>query len=408
MFTANILDYGASENAPDNAASIQAAIDACEGGGIVTVPAGTFTSGGLSLKSNITLRLEKGASLRGSADFRAYDLKLADTGWGGGGVGVSGPNWFDAFISGLGAENITIEGEGEVDGADCINPDGEEGFRGPHCLRFTRCRNISVSGVTIRRSANYAVFFIHSANLSVDNIQVRGGHDGVHAQRCRNMTVSGCDFKTGDDCIAGSDNENFAIRDCNFNTSCNGFRLGCMNLTVERCRFWGPGESPHRVSKRNNMLCAMVHFAPEDRDTLLASGNWQISDVEVDRVDRLYEANHRGDGWQGGKPATTVSFERVKASNVERPVFLAGKPPRAMRLRVKDSCIALREGAENLPVIDADCFEAIMLENVTLEGNINAPAIKAADGGRIVMKDVKYSGGVETADIDLYDLKNPV
>ena len=401
MLNIKITEYGASESAPDNTAAIQSAIDACDGGGVVTVPAGTFTCGGLLLKSNITLKLEKGAVLRGSSDYRDYDLNMEGLGWGG---RRSRANWFDAFIGGVDAENVAIEGEGELDGADCPNPNGEEGFRGPHCIRFTRCKNIRVSGITIKRSANYALFFIHSDNMAVDSVTVRGGHDGVHAQRCRNMTISGCDFRTGDDCVAGSDNENFAIRDCLFNTSCNGFRLGCMNLRVERCRFWGPGESPHLVSKRNNMLCAMVHFAPGDRDTLLASGNWQICDVEADRVERLYEANHRHERWQQGRPATTLSFERIKATNIEKPLLLIGKQPRETWLRIKDSEIFLRDGIENLPVIDADCFDAIVLENVTLGGNINAPAIKAADGAMIVMKNVIHSGGVNFKDISLFNI----
>ena len=397
MFIVNIMDYGASENAPDNTAAIQSAIDACANGGVVTIPAGVFTSGAISLNSSVTLRLEKGATLRGSADFRDYDQKRDDIGWG---TGRPRSNWFDALINAVDAENIAVEGEGEIDGVDCNNPNGEEGFRGPHCIRFTRCKNIRVNGISIKRSANYALFFIHSDNIAVDNVTVRGGHDGVHAQRCRNMTLSGSDFRTGDDCVAGSDNENFTIRDSKFNTSCNGFRLGCMNLAVERCRFWGPGESPHLVSKRNNMLCAMVHFAPGDRNTLLPSGNWQVSDVEADCVARFYEANHRFERWQQGRPATTLSFERIKATNIEKPILLIGKPPRETRLRIKDSTIALREGVENLPVIDADCFEAIMLQNVVLEGNVNAPAIKAKDGGRIVMKDVKFSGSVETENIE--------
>jgi hypothetical protein len=94
--------------------AIQAAIDSAanEGGGTVRFPSGTFLSGGLLLKSNVTLKLHEGAVLRGSTDHRDY------------GEG----RWSKALIKGDGLKNTGIRGPGTIDGADCKNPDGEEGF----------------------------------------------------------------------------------------------------------------------------------------------------------------------------------------------------------------------------------------------------------------------------------------
>ena len=79
----NITSYGAvpgSSNSthagPSSTRAIQAAIDDCgahAGGGTVVVPAGlTFVSGSLFLRSNITLRVEAGATLLGATALDAW------------------------------------------------------------------------------------------------------------------------------------------------------------------------------------------------------------------------------------------------------------------------------------------------------------------------------------------------
>ena len=81
----NILDFGASiSNSPlENKAAIQNAIDSASasGGDTVRIPAGTFVTGNLRLKSNVTLRLEQGSVLKGSSDFRDYDFTSTPAGW---------------------------------------------------------------------------------------------------------------------------------------------------------------------------------------------------------------------------------------------------------------------------------------------------------------------------------------
>ena len=61
----NILDYGAvADGITNNAAAIQQAIDAASvKSGQVFVPAGTFLSGTIRLKSNIDFHLSAGAVL---------------------------------------------------------------------------------------------------------------------------------------------------------------------------------------------------------------------------------------------------------------------------------------------------------------------------------------------------------
>ena len=306
--------------------TIQEAIDSCSsvGGGVVIFTGDTFLTGGLEMKSHVRLQLEKGTVLQGSDRYSDYRN--------------------DAFIYGNGLTDIAICGEGVIDGVDCYNPLGEEGFRGPHCIKLTGCKNITLKDFTIVNSANWAINCRSSSDASVENVSIRGGHDGLHTRFCDHFRVSGCDFRTGDDAFAGNDNRDFIITDCLINTSCNGFRIGCYNLTVKRCHLWGPGEYTHKIQNRNNMLSAFVHFSPEDEDPQLISGNWLIEDVTVENVDRFYVYNFKNGLWQTGQPATTIKFNHIEASGILNAFSIVGDDENQFKLEITNSSFSFREG----------------------------------------------------------------
>jgi len=80
----NIMDFGAK---PDsgvlNTKAIQRTIDACSVGGTVVIPSGTFISGALFLKGNMTLYIAKGGVLKGSIKSEDYMplIKTRFEGW---------------------------------------------------------------------------------------------------------------------------------------------------------------------------------------------------------------------------------------------------------------------------------------------------------------------------------------
>jgi hypothetical protein len=367
--------------------TIQQAIDSCAatGGGVVLFPPGTYLTGGIRLKNNVALKLEKGAILRGSAKYSDYDN--------------------DAFIFGKDLLNIAILGEGAIDGGDCYNPKGEEGFRGPHCIRLINCRNITLKGFTIINSANWAINCRHCSHATVDTISIRGGHDGLHTRFCDNFAVTGCDFRTGDDAFAGNDNRDFTITDCRVNSSCNGFRMGCCNLTVKHCRFWGPGEYIHKIQKRNNMLAAFVHFSPKDENPELPSGNWLIQDVTIENVDRVYMYNHENGLWQTGRPVTTVRFERIKATGVLCAFYIRGDTLLKFNMYIHNSSFSFREGAvynsdvfegaklRSTSFFTASNFNRIELSDVTIEKSGTDPVLNCSSGNSLMLERIDFDTG---------------
>lgn len=363
-----VTKYGAvPDDAQPDTQGIQAAIEACsrEGGGTVRFPKGRFLSGGLQLRDNVRLVFEKDAALQGSDNCMDYGGKA---------------QWGDALITGKDLKNAGIEGPGLIDGADCRNPKGEEGFRGPHGILLRDCSGVVFRDITLARTGNYAVLCYNSSGLEFRNVSFRGGHDGLHAQGCRKFRISDSDFRTGDDCLAGCDNEDFEVTGCRINSSCNGFRLGCKGLRVRKCEFWGPGEALHKVSKRTNMLSAFVHFAPKDRNPRLPSDDWLVEDCTVDNVDFLYGYDFERGLWQTGQPALRLVFRNVTATRVAHPLRVLGDKDRRFELVLDGVSIALREDRRDREVLNLTRFGALLLRRVTLANGGRGPVLKAREG----------------------------
>ena len=64
----NISDFGALSDGTLQTEKIQRAIDECflSGGGIVIIPCGEYLTGGIRLRSNVTLYLKSGAVIKAS------------------------------------------------------------------------------------------------------------------------------------------------------------------------------------------------------------------------------------------------------------------------------------------------------------------------------------------------------
>ncbi len=369
----SVTDFGAvAGDSTLDTEAIQNALNACgeAGGGTVVIPKGTFLSGGLRLRSNVRMVFERGSMLQGSTNCVDYGGKSS---------------WGDAILKGEHLENVRIEGAGLIDGRDCRNPKGEEGFRGPHGIHLIACTNVLIEGITITRAGNYAILCRDSANVDLRGVTVRGGHDGLHAQACRQFNVRECNFKTGDDCLAGCDNEGFVVTGCQINSSCNGFRLGCDELLVRDCRFWGPGEYQHQISKRNNMLAAFVHFAPKDRKPRLPSDRWLIQDVTIDNADMVYGYDFERGLWQTGQPAKRISFQNVKATGLVKPLRVLGDTNRLFELTLENVSLALRPDKQGQEVLNVSRFGSLTLRQVTLQNKGDQPVLRAQDGQLVVL-----------------------
>lgn len=281
----NILDYGAMPDGKTlNTNAIQRAIDYVHdaGGGLVYAPPGTFLFGGLELKSRVTLYLEAGCVLLGSPNLSDYEYR---PGLPHGGSDIDGYH----VIFARGAEDISICGLGTVDGngeawwepnpnRHTTTPDDEwrdvasghvqakyNNSRPSPMVELVECRNVHISGITLKNSAGWTMRPINCESVYIDGIRIRNpfygrNTDGMDITSCRNVFVCNCDIVTGDDAIClKSENEygtevlptkNIVITNCTISTSCNGFKMGTAtrgafeNIVFSNSAIYGDNGSP--------------------------------------------------------------------------------------------------------------------------------------------------------------------
>lgn len=255
----NVLDFGAvADGATDCTEAIQKAIDsaAAEGGGRIYFPAGKYLSRSVFLKDNCVLRLEAGAQLLASLDYRTYGHPEREPLWSG---GSGNPMWtqYWAFVIAVKAEGVGIEGEGIIDGRGKYGenfPDPEDPEqRRPFLVVFDRCKNCFLRDVTLKDPAAYNFLGFDVRNMCIRGVKVlsrqSGNGDGLDFDGGRDVIISDCYVDAGDDAISlkstkkGEICERFTITNCILKSRWAAIRLGTestdtmRDITVTGCVF---------------------------------------------------------------------------------------------------------------------------------------------------------------------------
>ena len=430
----SILDYGAR---PDTAelqtAAIQSCIDDCflNGGGTVIVPKGTFRTGGLRIRSDVTLLLKSGSVLCGSRDPMDYmairtdtveplkDDDRSDALYATNGnrknndhLNKPGSRWNNALLRAVDAENIAVIGEegALIDGMDPFDEIGEEAYRGPHGMDFHRCRNVTLRGYTIQNTGNWAHALFDIVNLSVDHVTVLAGHDGVNIRSCENVLIEDCNFYTGDDCIAGIDNRNVIARRCEVNTACSGLRFGGTNAVIEDCHFYGPARYlfrgsltkeekrsgkpiPNAGDHRYNMLSLFTYNSDFSLDIRTEPGNIILRNCVCENADRFLHYNFSGnEPWQQNRPLKSIRFENVTATGIRYPITAYGDAACPVRLEIIDCHLSFAKisGMQGMSLCH---WEDVLLKNVTVDGlDTDAFAKAWSDGPAIRAENFRAEG----------------
>ena len=407
----SILQYGAKPDGSLCTSAIQDAIDACflAGGGEVTVPAGRFRTGGVRLRSNVTLHLLENAILEGSrdpedylgfwndcvepipTDAEAYKVETAHDDANGSSV-FPYSRWNNALIRAISAKNIAIIGEkgSEINGMNCYDPEGEENYRGPHPINCWFCENITLKGYTVRDSGNWGHAIQNSQHIHVSNVTVLGGHDGFDVRTCDDVLVEECTFLTGDDCIAGFDNIDVTVRNCVFESACSVLRFGGTNVLVENCKavppthygFRGKLSTEDRIAGNKSepdpncpeALNAFLYYCDRRAKVRRIPGNIVIRNCSFQGIKRVFRMPF-GHKWCCNRSLADISFENCLFEDVSMIGFASSsEEENPLNLRVKDSTMIARQGSENISLAEIkDCRE-LVLENVTLK-NFNDPRV---------------------------------
>lgn len=400
----NILDYGAKTDGTLCTHQVQKAIDDCflNGGGEVVIPGGIFLTGGLRLRSGITLHLLEGAVLMGSIDPEDYTTYINDpiepilpeeadkpvaTIVPGASVGSSSfpySRWNNAIIRAINARDISIIGEkgSQINGQNCFDEQGEEGYRGPHAINMWFCENVTLKGYTICDSANWAHAIQNSKNIKVEGITVLGGHDGFDARTCDSIIIENSRFLTGDDCIAGFDNIGVTIRDCYFESSCSIFRFGATDMVVENCKGVAPATYGFRLNLsmeekkkradttadcRHNCLNVFLYYSDHRADIRKTPGNIHIKNSTFENPDSIMSLPF-GHIWCCNRSLHDITFENCVINGVCMPSQLNAPKEEPLTFKLVNCIVTPRAGCEQFPFITGENIRQIDLTGTTLSG----------------------------------------
>lgn len=252
----NIRDYGAiGDGKTNDAAAIQAAIDACTsaGGGRVIVPSGAvYLSGTITLKSNVELHVERGATIEASgaaADYTPATLDPLP-------FAPASPSltFQITLITASHADNIAITGSGVIDGGGrkFIAQELPYIHRMKQIRPFTAflvgCTHITYRDIVVRDGAVWTLRFSGCEDLLIDGIRILNdlklpNNDGIDLDHCRNVRIANCHIVSGDDCIvlktcsdAGDFGpcENITVTGCTLVSTSSALIVGCENYQPMR------------------------------------------------------------------------------------------------------------------------------------------------------------------------------
>ncbi len=285
--TCDVRSYGAkADGTTKDTAAIQKAIDSCaaKGGGTVRLDAGTYLSAPIVLKSNITLQLDKGATLLGSRDHADYPAK----------VEFRLPA-LQSLVSATNAENVSITGEGTIDGQgeswwSMMRGLHDAGVMGnphprPRLVVFDHCKHVRVEGITIQNSPFWQLVPYYCDDVLIRNVRILAPYpspntDAVDPFSSSNIRIDHLYADTGDDDIAiksgainspGGDDpaRDITITDCTFKHG-HGLSIGsevaggARDILAERIHFDGTDNGIRVKANRDQFIYAFYRENPID------------------------------------------------------------------------------------------------------------------------------------------------
>jgi polygalacturonase len=312
----NVRDYGAAgDGKGKDTEAIGRAVDDCAkaGGGTVYLPPGTYLSGTVVLKENVTFELEGGATLLGSTNLADYPPQS--------GPPLLGDANAKHLLFARDAANVTVCGSGKIDGqgrafwapANRVQPKPEDAWRDvatydwkpldrpSPMVEFYNCRNLRIENVTLANSSGWTLRPVECDTVFITGLKIRNptigpNTDGIDPTCCRNVFISDCDIATGDDAICLKSEpvygkmgltKNVTITNCTLTCCCNGLKFG----TATRGGFENVTFSNSVIYNEDVALNARV-----------------ISGIAIEMVDG---------GWVDGVVASNIRMQRVRT-----PIFI--------------------------------------------------------------------------------------
>ncbi|MEV3913791.1 glycosyl hydrolase family 28 protein [Streptomyces canus] len=202
----DVRDYGAKgDGSANDTPAVNKAITAASsaaGGGVVRFPPGDYKAKNtVHMKSHVTLRLDKGATLQGSsadtydkAESNPYD-DYQDYGHS---------HFRDAMIHGDRLTDIGFVGQGVIDGMGNLITGNPKSGEADKIISLTRCDGLTIGdGLTLRRGGHFAALINGCKNVTSDHLTIdtASDRDGWNIISTTNVTVTNANIRANDDAL---------------------------------------------------------------------------------------------------------------------------------------------------------------------------------------------------------------
>lgn len=352
-----VKDFGAAgDGKSDDAGAIQKAIDACHaaGGGTVLFTAPfTYMAGPFHVKSNIEMHLQGGAKILANPDEKVYTKSAFRQNPGEGTIWIGGEN----------VENLTISGNGEIDGngVSFMGDELEDSYElkpfnvldpRPHVLTLVGGKNIRIRDIHIGNSAYWTIHLVGCNDVVIagitllNSLKVRNS-DGIDLDHSKNVRISDCYIESGDDCICLKNRreyeefgacENITVTNCTMTSRSCAIKIGSENMdTIRQVLFDNciikKSNRGVGIQNRDEGVVTDVIFS-----NMIIEGHL-FSDVWWGKAEPVYitayrraKINHKDASWRFPKGATegkvgivkNIYFSNIKCTS-ENGVYVSAE-----------------------------------------------------------------------------------
>ena len=268
----------------------QAINDAAFTGGTVLLPRGTFFTGELFLASDMTLWVDRDATILGTHDHSQYPLMEPGTSL------CAVRQLGRGLVYGENVHNVRVTGGGMLDGNgtyrfkmnDPISDRRTQDCR-PDLCYITYSEDIVIENLNFKSPGFWTVVPLSSRNIIMHHLNLdclnTPNRDGIDPVDCHDMTIYSCNIMAGDDglCFKSSD------------------PYGCENIDVY-----------------DMMIQSLASGIKFGTDTFYSLKNTHVRDCFVKNVNRCGVSLETVDG----ADVENVSFSRISMTDVGAPVYI--------------------------------------------------------------------------------------
>ncbi len=414
----NVLSYGAKgDGATLNTLAIQKAIDACSNtGGAVVFPAGRYVTGTIYLKSNVTLRLQKGAVMLGSKAMEDYPENDPDY------VFYRKGKINRALIYAYKQQNIALEGDGVIDGqgADILTASGKPVVsyaERPFLIWMVQCEDIRIEGLKLQNSAMWMQHYMACERIYIHDVEVYNhsnkNNDMIDINGCRDVIISDFRGDSDDDGITLKSThampvENVTITNCVLSSHCNAIKCGTesnagyKNITISNIVIKPSADKEPIYGKPAGISGISLEVVDGAAMDGVSISNVIIDGPEVPLFIRL---GNRARGYDKSKPVPAVgSIENITISNVTawarypHGSSITGVPGHRVRNVTLENIRIFYPGggtaedaARNVPELEKKYPEATMF------GNLSSYGMFVRHVENITMENIEFYLGADDA-----------